>query len=349
MNDKPSKYETASYWVDRYVELAVPGVRNKTGVTLACQLRDNGIAYDDAKRAMLDYQRRVPQPPGKERYSEREARSTVRTIYDTPARDPVNPDYAPPSSKPGSPSPSEAEGSSRFEAFLGVLFEHAGDLGGAPAMNELGQAFHETMESTRHKRLKGKPTERVLKALSAAYADQDDALFDHAASLLRDRLIPLLRIMRTYAARHRAEFEALCRSDLQDVPGDLFERVGIDYDTLRSVPSMKKTQGQGASPASPKRQREAPPPQREACGSETITQDDALRLWDVAQQHGYDEETLRRLIQQHGFERPSRITKQALPDLLRDAHDPDKADLLDPMAGVQETFYDTEKDQKGQT
>lgn len=48
---------TVERLVDWAIDRAVVGTRNATGFALACQLRDNGVAYDEAHEAMLSYWR----------------------------------------------------------------------------------------------------------------------------------------------------------------------------------------------------------------------------------------------------------------------------------------------------
>ena len=71
----------------RAIERAAEGERNRTGFWLACQLRDNGLTQDEAAGYVLRYQQAVEEC-GREPYTEREALSSLRQAFRTPARQP---------------------------------------------------------------------------------------------------------------------------------------------------------------------------------------------------------------------------------------------------------------------
>ena len=75
--------DTAQYWLDKALERAREGTRNDRGFWLACQLRDAGLTMDEAESWMRDY---ATQTPGRG-YSAREALSSLRQAYLSPARE----------------------------------------------------------------------------------------------------------------------------------------------------------------------------------------------------------------------------------------------------------------------
>ncbi len=68
--------------------MAPAGGRNKAGVWLACQLRDNGFSEGEARGEMEAFARDVRQPDGKPRYTATDARSTLGSVYRRPPRQP---------------------------------------------------------------------------------------------------------------------------------------------------------------------------------------------------------------------------------------------------------------------
>jgi len=72
--------------LQKAVSKAIVGNRHNTGLDLACQLRDNRIAYDRAEDTMSKYQSTVPQDV--HNYTLDEARKTLRSVYDDTPREP---------------------------------------------------------------------------------------------------------------------------------------------------------------------------------------------------------------------------------------------------------------------
>ena len=76
----------------RYTESTKSGTRNETGLTLACQLRDNHFSQEDASPIMLQYANAVRDLPGDNGahspYTEKEALLTLASAYSKPAREP---------------------------------------------------------------------------------------------------------------------------------------------------------------------------------------------------------------------------------------------------------------------
>jgi hypothetical protein len=83
--DGPSVPGDAQKWLDEALAKAEVGNRNPVGFDMACQLRDDGISYEDAERVMLEYQRRVDHP--RQRYTEQEAVNSLTSAYAAPARE----------------------------------------------------------------------------------------------------------------------------------------------------------------------------------------------------------------------------------------------------------------------
>jgi hypothetical protein len=77
-----------NYWLQQALEKAVPGTRNATGFWLACQLRDNGIGFDEASSLMQRYGMQVGQR-GSELYTLQEALRSLSSAYNAPAREPA--------------------------------------------------------------------------------------------------------------------------------------------------------------------------------------------------------------------------------------------------------------------
>jgi Bifunctional DNA primase/polymerase, N-terminal len=77
-----------NYWLQQALEKAVPGTRNTTGFWLACQLRDNGIGFDEASSLMQRYAMQVAQR-GSEPYTRQEALRSLSSAYSTHAREPA--------------------------------------------------------------------------------------------------------------------------------------------------------------------------------------------------------------------------------------------------------------------
>jgi hypothetical protein len=74
-------------WLYEALARATEGNRNDTGLWLACQLRDAGIAEPEAAEVLRQYAARCP--AGQTPYSEREALATCRSAYATPPREPA--------------------------------------------------------------------------------------------------------------------------------------------------------------------------------------------------------------------------------------------------------------------
>lgn len=79
---------TAGTLLRRALDRAEIGNRNATGFWLACQLRDNGVSYVEAREVMGTYARSVPQG-ARERYAEREAVASWRQAYARAPRSPA--------------------------------------------------------------------------------------------------------------------------------------------------------------------------------------------------------------------------------------------------------------------
>lgn len=77
----------AAGFVRDYATRASAGNRNKTGLDLACQLRDLGLSFDDALQHMYEYQKSVPQTSA-DKYTIAEAENTLESAYKTDRRDP---------------------------------------------------------------------------------------------------------------------------------------------------------------------------------------------------------------------------------------------------------------------
>jgi hypothetical protein len=75
--------------LQKYLALAHPGTRNEYGFHLAQQLRDNGYGIEEAEAYLLQYQRQVDDP--RNRYTENEARASLRSAYRYPQRAPWSP------------------------------------------------------------------------------------------------------------------------------------------------------------------------------------------------------------------------------------------------------------------
>lgn len=71
-----------------YVARAEPGNRHNAGVDLACQLRDNGISYEEAEDIMQRFVDNTDYPGGG--YNISEALTTLQSIYQTAPREPWN-------------------------------------------------------------------------------------------------------------------------------------------------------------------------------------------------------------------------------------------------------------------
>lgn len=76
------------YWLARYLaEVEAGASRNETGFKLACQLRDDGLALEEAKPFMLEYAKRVPESDHP--YTEKEALASLAQAYKRPSREPA--------------------------------------------------------------------------------------------------------------------------------------------------------------------------------------------------------------------------------------------------------------------
>jgi hypothetical protein len=80
--------DTGAYWLGKGLDKVAAGeYRNETGLWLACQLRDAGMAENDAALWMEVYTLRVPR--GDDPYTDSEAQSSLRSAYGRPAREPA--------------------------------------------------------------------------------------------------------------------------------------------------------------------------------------------------------------------------------------------------------------------
>ena len=88
----PAKTEASTdagnFWLRYYLKRAIPGNRNQSGFDLACQLRDSGLAEQQASTIMINYASLVPDKPG-DPYTEQQALATMRSAYSSPARKPA--------------------------------------------------------------------------------------------------------------------------------------------------------------------------------------------------------------------------------------------------------------------
>lgn len=107
----------ARVWLGRALDKAQAGSRNDTGFWLATQMRDDGLAEDEAEPAMLDYASQV-RDLGDHPYTDDEALASLRQAYNQGAREPARRTSDPHSSPPAggytrrgsSASASKAEG-----------------------------------------------------------------------------------------------------------------------------------------------------------------------------------------------------------------------------------------------
>ncbi|MGE5612377.1 MAG: DUF3987 domain-containing protein [Bacillota bacterium] len=83
--------QACAHWLSRAVAQSTSGKRNETGLWLACQLRDAGIAEAQATDTLREYASRVEQPDPAKPYTVEEALATVRSAYSRPAREPAAP------------------------------------------------------------------------------------------------------------------------------------------------------------------------------------------------------------------------------------------------------------------
>lgn len=74
-----------AYFLNRYANEARPGIRNQVGFSLAMQLRDCGLSFQDATNYMLEYSHRVP--TGIHPYTETEALLTLKSAYSRTRRE----------------------------------------------------------------------------------------------------------------------------------------------------------------------------------------------------------------------------------------------------------------------
>lgn len=79
--------QLATRLLRRAIEKGTPGNRNNTGLWLACQLRDNRIAFETARDIMEQFVDNTEHVEGG--YNYREAEQTLRGVYNTPAREPL--------------------------------------------------------------------------------------------------------------------------------------------------------------------------------------------------------------------------------------------------------------------
>lgn len=74
-------------WLADALDRARDGLRNATGLWLACQLRDDGYHFSDAQTVMGEYARKVP--AGEETYTEREALASLKQAFKKDPRGPA--------------------------------------------------------------------------------------------------------------------------------------------------------------------------------------------------------------------------------------------------------------------
>jgi len=77
--------EAAGFWLAKALQKAYVGNRNQTGFDLACQLRDTGLAYNQAERIIIQYAANVPGTD----YSEAEALASLQSAYNGTPREPA--------------------------------------------------------------------------------------------------------------------------------------------------------------------------------------------------------------------------------------------------------------------
>jgi putative DNA primase/helicase len=78
----------AKWLPDTLARIAMGATRNDTGFWLGCQLRDDGLSYEDAEAITLDYVAEVA-TAGDHPYTEREALASLRQAYKRERREPA--------------------------------------------------------------------------------------------------------------------------------------------------------------------------------------------------------------------------------------------------------------------
>lgn len=101
-------------WLGKALAKTDEGHRNETGHWLACQLRDNRVPLSRAESIMLAYQDRTPR--GAKPYTAAEALATVRSCYETPAREPAI--INEPEKKPATPKAPNGDASEELHNYL---------------------------------------------------------------------------------------------------------------------------------------------------------------------------------------------------------------------------------------
>lgn len=84
-NNGRSTTDPGSYWLKQAVLKAHAGSRNETGLWLAAQLRDSGLARGEAESVMLDYANQAP--AGDHPYTSFEALASLASAYSRPPRE----------------------------------------------------------------------------------------------------------------------------------------------------------------------------------------------------------------------------------------------------------------------
>lgn len=82
---RPAREDAASFWLDKAIQQAAPGNRNRVGFWLACQLRDAGLSETEALE--VGYPEAMPR--GDHPYTRNDWKTTVRSTYERPPRQPA--------------------------------------------------------------------------------------------------------------------------------------------------------------------------------------------------------------------------------------------------------------------
>ncbi len=79
--------DVGEYWLQKATKKSRVGIRNETGLWLACQLRDNGLSKNEARYVMYTYQRKVTTTENP--YSRKEVLASLNNAYSKPSRKPA--------------------------------------------------------------------------------------------------------------------------------------------------------------------------------------------------------------------------------------------------------------------
>jgi hypothetical protein len=76
------------------------------------------------------------------------------------------------------------------------------------------------------------PTETVIRHLSSAIREQKTEKAEACVRILTERMLTLYRIVDRYAEVHPGQLRTFLKTELRTDPADLFERIGMDRNTL---------------------------------------------------------------------------------------------------------------------